>query len=223
MGDAGTLSVVIPVYNGAAFLATAVQNVEGQGDPNVEIIVVDDGSSDATAAEAESLGGRIRYLHQSNRGPSAARNAGLAVASGELVAFLDVDDRWRQGKTSLQRSLLERSGADATWGRTQVMMREHGDPPAFLPSGDPLHYPQLGAFLFRMAVFERVGTFDEDLRIGEDVDVLARAEDSGCVVERHPDVVLDWYRHESNMTNDARARVEFVRSIKRSLDRRRSS
>jgi glycosyltransferase involved in cell wall biosynthesis len=89
-----TVSVIIPFYNNAATLARAVESVIAQTMPAREIICVDDGSSDDWGAALVRFGERVRTLRQSNQGPSAARNAGLAIATGDLVAFLDADDYW---------------------------------------------------------------------------------------------------------------------------------
>ena len=96
------LSVIMPVYNGAEFLAEAVASIVAQAYQPLEIIVVDDGSTDETATIVQSLGGEIRYLYQFNQGPAAARNAGLALAQGDLIAFLDVDDLWPADKLAQQ-------------------------------------------------------------------------------------------------------------------------
>ena len=91
------ISVVMPVYNGEAFVARAVQSVLDQTSPRWEIVAVDDGSRDGTRAILERFAARdprIRVLHQENAGVSAARNAAMAAARGEYLAFLDADDWW---------------------------------------------------------------------------------------------------------------------------------
>src|ERR1700753_1936926 len=98
------VSVVIPTYNRAGLIATAIESVFAQTYPNLEIIVVDDGSVDGTAdvfrdldqASSSSWGKvpRIRYLYQKNMGQSCARNTGIAAAQGDWIAFLDSDDYW---------------------------------------------------------------------------------------------------------------------------------
>ena len=104
MADHPTVSVVIPVYNGAPFLASAVASVRAQSVAVAEIVVVDDGSTDATAEVAKGLG--VSYLCQANQGPGAARNRGVTVATGEWIAFLDADDVWVGEKLARQLEYL---------------------------------------------------------------------------------------------------------------------
>lgn len=100
-------SVVIPTYNYGRFLAHAVDSVLSQTLPAHEVIVVDDGSTDDTPAVAERYAGRITYLRRANAGVSAARNAGIAAATGDWVAFLDADDAWEPGFLAGVRSACE--------------------------------------------------------------------------------------------------------------------
>ncbi|HEY3188694.1 MAG TPA: glycosyltransferase family A protein, partial [Solirubrobacteraceae bacterium] len=87
------MSIIVPCHNGARFLADALDSALAQTHPAIEVIVVDDGSTDDTPAILARYAGRVRALRQQNRGPSAARNVALAVAPGDYVAFLDADDR----------------------------------------------------------------------------------------------------------------------------------
>jgi hypothetical protein len=96
------VSVIIPAFNAAGTIDDALSSVVGQTYPNVEVFVVDDGSADATADVAARWGTKVTVVRQSNRGPGAARNAGLARANGSLVAFLDADDVWLPGKLASQ-------------------------------------------------------------------------------------------------------------------------
>lgn len=106
-----SVSVVIPVFNGEAFVAEAIRSALEQTEPPLECIVVDDGSTDSTAETIREFGTAVRYEHQVNAGVSRARNRGVELARGDLVAFLDHDDAWLPQKLALQVSELQRSNA----------------------------------------------------------------------------------------------------------------
>jgi len=102
------VSVIIPAYNATAFLGETLDSVLAQTYPNLEIIVVDDGSTDDTPDLLGSYGDRIRVLRQANSGQATARNHGAREAHGELLAFLDSDDLWDPDKIARQVELLDR-------------------------------------------------------------------------------------------------------------------
>ncbi|MHB8974346.1 MAG: glycosyltransferase family 2 protein [Pirellulaceae bacterium] len=104
--NAPTVSVVIPCYNRACFIAEAIQSALRQTHPPLEVIVVDDGSTDQSADVAAAFGPPVRVISQINQGPSAARNRGIAEARGEWIAFLDSDDLWEPQKLSLQMDAI---------------------------------------------------------------------------------------------------------------------
>src|SRR5207248_406310 len=106
MNERPPISVVIATFNQAAYLGETLESVLRQSYPEVEIIVVDDGSTDATPAVAERYGGRIRYVRQENAERGAARNAGLRLAHGAFVAFLDSDDVWLPHKLEREAAVL---------------------------------------------------------------------------------------------------------------------
>src|SRR5215472_10802511 len=103
------VSVVIPVFNEAGVVRRAIGSVLTQELAPLEIIVVDDGSTDATPSVLGTFGDRIRVLRQANAGAAAARNTGAAAASGEYLAFLDADDEWHPAMLSRTAGLLERN------------------------------------------------------------------------------------------------------------------
>src|SRR5688572_14211285 len=97
-GPAPQVSVVIPAYNSARYIRASLQSIREQTCGDYEVIVVDDGSVDETRAAVLAVDGPVRYMYQSNAGPSAARNTGIRAATGELICFLDADDAWTPDK-----------------------------------------------------------------------------------------------------------------------------
>jgi len=210
------ISVVIPVLNAAGLLPDAIASVREQAIAS-EIVVVDDGSTDGTHEVAERLADVV--VAGPSRGVAAARNAGLSVARGSFVAFIDADDVWDSGKLQLQRQLLESSEAAVVLGHSVICGRHET---GWLEHPKPHLMLQLGAALIRREVFERVGSFDEALRYSEDVDWFLRVRDSDRPLQVHPDVVQYIRRHGANMTRRLDMRtLGFLEVLKRSLDRRR--
>ena len=105
--EPGLVSCVIPVYNGARYLAESIESVLAQEYRPLEVIVVDDGSTDGTGAVLDAFGDRIRSFRQENGGPSVARNRGMEMSRGEFIAFLDADDLWVPDKLRLQLDAME--------------------------------------------------------------------------------------------------------------------
>lgn len=101
------ISVIIPAYNSAAFITDAVRSILDQSQPVNEIVIVDDGSTDATQTVVESLSGPIIYIKQPNQGPSTARNTGIDAAKNDWIAFLDADDQWTPNKIERQLNVLQ--------------------------------------------------------------------------------------------------------------------
>jgi glycosyltransferase involved in cell wall biosynthesis len=215
------ISVIIPVYNGDRYLAEAIRSVLNQTLPPDEIIVVDDGSTDDTAALVRSMGAPIRYCRQSNHGPAAARNRGLELARGEILAFQDADDLWTAGRLAIQVGLLTRHPtAQAVIGRTQFFYEDTA-PAEFAAMADATVSPHwflgIHSGLYRRAAFEAVGPFDAALRYHEDIDWFRRARAAGLIILPHEDVVLLHRRHAGNMTNDRAAlRRELLYMLRRS-------
>ncbi len=220
------ISLVIPVHNGERFIAQAVRSAQRQTSPPVEIIIVDDGSTDGTSSVVKGLAG-VRYVHQARGGPAAARNHGVRLARGALLGFLDADDRWTEDKTAIQLALLEREPAtEIVIGFSQrvILPEWQGDEPVYRSVGEPVFYLHLGSALFRRPAFERVGYFDERLAIGEDVDWYLRAKELGVRIRFHPEVTQYYLKHDRNVTlQREETHRALVRAFKHSLDRRRES
>ena len=220
-----SISVVIPVLNGERFLREAIVSAFAQTYPPVEVIVVDDGSSDRSAAIAEELGALV--LRRGHRGVSAARNAGVAAAQGDLIALLDADDRWPLGRLAVQvERLRRRPELGFLIGRARIFLEPGVTRPQWLTDdlandGSSL---AMGTILARRDLFEQVGGFDESLDICEDLDWLARAHDANIPYEVLDDVVLEYRFHGANTGLPRRGDLEqgVLRTIRSSLQRKRA-
>lgn len=217
-----SISVILPVYNGAQYLTEALVSVQAQTLPPDEIIVVNDGSTDNSAAIAQSFA-NVRYHYQANAGPAAARNTGLSLARGELLAFLDADDLWPAAKLAVQSAALAAAPELAVvLGQVQFMQLEASH--QFAAMAGPRLGFNLGCALFRASAFERLGTFNAALRYSEDVEWFMRAREQSLPMRVLEEVTLLYRLHGENMVRDKTARDHgFLRELKRSLERRRQS
>lgn len=222
-----SVTVVIPCYNAERYLAEAIESVISQA-PDAELIVVDDGSTDASVAVASGFGARITVVRQQNAGASAARNCGLALANGSVVGFLDADDLLPAGSISSRLTVLEADErVDGVAGLTLQFLSPD------LPSSlrDRMVCPPApaagrlaGTMLLRRRVFDRVGLFDTRFRLGETIDWVARADAAGVRMAAIDDVVLHRRIHGANSVHKtAQLNAEYLRVLKASIDRRRGS
>jgi glycosyltransferase involved in cell wall biosynthesis len=211
-----TVSVVIPVYNGERFVADAIRSVLDQSARPLECVVVDDGSADSTRAVVESFGSAVRYEYQENSGVSRARNRGVELARGELVAFLDHDDVWLPGKLESQLEALHGSGAtmvlcgmavvdagDAVIGHKRL--HSSGDLLTGLLTFDGTESVSCSSSgLIERKTFEALGGFDPKLSTSADLDLLIRVLLTGSV--RYVSDELVRYRvHGTNMSRSVSA------------------
>lgn len=219
------VSVIIPSFNAASFLPQALASIERQNYQPLEVIVVDDGSTDETAALVRGLPTVSRYLYQENKGPSAARNLGLKSATGEFVAFLDADDEWPTGKLDLQLARFNTEPElDVVLGRIRYISLEGAEDIdiAFETEDRTLTHVHLGSGIYRRHVFDRVGLFDESLRYSEDVDWFMRAREEDISMVILGDVTLLYQLHAGNMTRQMSSeRSNLATVMRRSLERRR--
>jgi len=221
----GLASVIVPAYQAEAFLEEALESALRQDYEPVEVIVVDDGSTDRTAEIAE--GQDVQLLRRAHGGPAAARNHGLAAARGEFITILDADDVWPANRISNQVDCLAaHPGAGLVIGLTEF----------FLTPGEPVppHFPQyldgpvaghMPAILARRSVFEAIGGYDESLvPLGEDVDWFLRAKDAGVGIVKLDSVVLRYRIHARNTSRDNDAnRAVMLRLLRASVLRRQGA
>src|SRR4030066_2458897 len=194
------ISVIMPVYNGASYLPYALKSVDVQEYDNVEIIIIDDGSTDETAEISRSHP-RVRYHYQDNRGIAEAMNKGLQLARGQFITFLDADDWWSDNKLILQLELLKGSSAHIVTGYVQPLkFADASGNRTFIPIKEPYSLLNLGSALFCASIFKRIGHFDSDFNILGDWDWFLRAREAAVEILIHPEVVLFYFLHESNIT-----------------------
>jgi len=225
-------SVIIPVRDGQAHVADAIDSVLSQLADTDEIVVVDDASTDKTKSVVNArLDSRIRLVEGTGRGASSARNIGLAAAHGEFVAFLDHDDVWPPGRHAvLRRALIDHPDIDAAHGRQRIRVEAGAQDRAWMAAKDNRHLPFNIMFtaLFRRWILDKVGGFAEDLRLFEDIDCCARMTEAGMRVVACDVDSLIYRHHGGNSTRDravlADAAMEYLqRRIARTRDQRRRS
>jgi len=211
------ISVVIPVHDGARFIGEALACVHAQEYPELEVIVVDDGSTDDLDAALAEVAHPFRLVRQANQGAAAARNAGIAAAQHDWVAFLDVDDLWPPGVLRLlAQHLILHPDVPVVHGDIATLYpSEDGGPSdgggwVVGPSEDDVFPFIICAGLYRRDIFDRVGGFDASLRYGEDTEwfVRLRLRHPSVMI---PDVIVHRRRHPDNMTNDREAMARGTR------------
>jgi len=219
------ISVIVPVFNGEKFIHDAVKNIIDQNYPALEIIIVDDGSKDNTRAVVEILNKDIRYFYQDNQGPASARNRGIKDASGEFIAFLDVDDLWPENNLNvLVAYLLENPEVMVVRGYAQLMeISEQTGEYNFIGNPRESFSDYIGAALYRESVFRKAGLFDQYLTCGEDTEWFKKTLSLNILVKRIKEVTLHVRRHGGNMTlNESFVQKNKLHIFKKALDQVRT-
>ena len=207
-----SVGAIIPAHNAAAFVRDAIESVLAQSRPVVDCVVVDDGSTDGTAAAAEAFGPPVRLVRQENRGVSAARNRGAADADGALLAFLDADDRWLPDRLKLGVEALDRdTAAEAVVCATRVVDGQGQPLEVIVPDPAATVEDMLlcrasvvsasSNLLIRRRAFDEVGGFDERLSTSADWALTFRLLERGTLLSL-PQPLVEYRRHGSNMSAD---------------------
>lgn len=239
LADQALVSVIMPAYNAAPYIAEAIRSVLDQNYPDIELIVVDDGSQDGTPEIARGFGERVRLFERPNGGPAAARNFGFSVARGEFIAFLDADDLWLPGKLASQVAHLRAHpeigvvfGKFLRWygradGRFDAPPAPQDDSTggAIVSDQSGWIYTELLfdnivhiiTAVIRREVLDIVGGFDETLRTGEDYDFWLRV--SRRVRADKLNRTLAWYRmHPQSITRIPRSENNELRVLRKALE-----
>jgi len=235
MGRSPRVSVVIPLYNQKEFIGDAIQSVLGQSYKNIEIIVVNDGSTDNPVDVLSQYRNDIIEINQENRGLSGARNSGIRRAGGDYVQLLDADDLLTENKIERQLKYFRQGNSDLPYCRIQTLhnkkriISERPDPVIkdmfshyyllWKPYPTPIH-----SLLFPMDIFRKHGLFDEEMKANEDRYFLAKLAISGTGFVRQ-DFTGGFYReHPSSMNADPlfmmEAMIHFYKVINKDLGHR---
>ena len=226
-GDNPLVSVIIPVYNGERYLAKTIDSVLAQTYQFIEIIVIDDGSTDGSTKIAQSYEA-VRYIHQPNQGVPVARNTGIAAAKGEFIAFLDQDDTWDTNKLALQveylvknpelgyvigkqRLFLERGVEMPSWLREKLLQE---DQMGYLPS----------ALLVRASILRQTGGFDSAHQTASDVEWFFKAKDIGIPMAVIPEALVYRRIHSDNQSSQVKAlHSEYLKIVRLSVKRQKDT
>jgi glycosyltransferase involved in cell wall biosynthesis len=219
------VSVIIPVYNGEKYLAESIQSALAQEHAAIEILVVDNGSTDGTPNVARMFPA-IRYLHLQERGLAKALNHGVEQSRGRFFGFLDADDLWQPNKLTKQLEAFARNPAtDMVFGHIeQFISPELPDPIKARLSIRDKRLPGRvkSTLLIRQESFRKVGSFEESTNFADFIEWYMRAVEQGLQELMLPDTLTLRRIHGANYGfTDRDKRIEYVRVIKRGLDRRR--
>ena len=226
--DKPLISCVVPAFNSERFVAEAVESILAQNYRPIEVLVVDDGSSDATAEIVRGFGDPVLLVQQETAGPAATRNRGIRAARGDFLAFLDADDLWHPEKLERQMALLqERPELDFCLAHVQMFwpdeMAEERERLARHPRSEPVPGFATTTLLARRVAFEKLGDFGTGLWFTDATDWFIRAREEGLQMEVLPETLVFHRMHPTNLTRrrEEESREEFLSMLKRSLDRRR--
>ncbi|HUN21894.1 MAG TPA: glycosyltransferase family A protein [Anaerolineales bacterium] len=195
------ISVIIPAFNAEAYLAQALESVLAQNYPNLEILVVNDASTDNTATVVEQYAKSVCYVENSkNLGIAKTRNLGLSMASGDYIAWLDADDAWTRSHLAvLLPWLMAYPHLQVVQGLLQRQLLNPYDA-SYNDFGKPYANVNLGAMLCRRSVFEQFGEFDAQFAVSEDTEFWMRLRAYSVEMRVVPHTVLLYRLHLQNTT-----------------------
>ncbi len=219
------ISIIIPVYNGERFLNESIDSILNQQYKDIEIIIVDDGSTDNSAEIAKSHE-KVRYIYQTNQGPSVARNTGIKVSSGNFISFIDCDDIWYPKKLITQfEYLMNHPDVGFVFANRKMILEENiPKPPWYKEHLFENSCPVLcaSALLARKYVFDIVGGYNPDFRFGENAEWLTRAKDHRIKMFVLPETLIKQRLHDKNQTYHLnQMRSSILKALKGSIDRQR--
>ena len=212
------ISVVIPFYNPGDFLTESVASVFAQTYPEIQLILVDDGSTDHSPELAKAFGTRVELVSIPQSGIGAALNAGLACCRGQFFCWLDADDLWLPNKVQEQIEFLSSSPEFDGVFVTVEQFRQDGGPP---PANGTVNR---GSLMICSESFHRVGRWQEGLKVGEFLDWYARARELGLKFGSLPQALYRRRIHGNNtVTREHASKQDYIKVLKAALDRRRQT
>ncbi len=221
------VSVLMTVYNNGPYVAEAIESALGQTHGAVEVVVVDDGSDDESWAEVQRFP-QVKAVRQERGGIGAARNAAVALATGEFFTFLDADDRFPPDKLDKQlAAFAEDPELQVVYGYVREFVSPDISPEdaaRIRPAVDYNESHLSGVMLIRRSAFEQVGPWTVGLKVGTGVDWYARSQEKNLRTLLLPDVLLERRLHLSNNgLRQADNRIQYASILKAALDRRRAA
>lgn len=228
MNDNPLVSVIMTVYNGEPYLAESIDSILGQTYAPLELIVVDDCSTDNTRATLQTYGERIIVVPRTvNGGIAAGRNSGIRVARGTFIALADADDIWKPHKLARQ---MEHFDQHPELDIVHCTLMNFVSPE--LPESahatkhfleGPIANRVSGTFVGRAASMQKVGAFNEAYRVGEFIDWMARAEDASLAYGMVQELLYLRRIHQTNSTLDRAAHTDYLKIVKAAIDRKRAT
>ncbi len=224
------VSIIIPCYNAEKWIGECIDSALSQTYSPIEVIVVDDGSTDASLSIIEKYGNKIRWASYANEGPSAARNRGMQISKGNYIQFIDADDYISPMKVKNQLEFLKLSGKDIVYGdwchqvydddntikSSSYMTNQSADDMTYyVISNNTIHS---GSCLYKREVIERISGFDESLRIAEDYDFFVRLAFSGAKFS-YMEGCNYFYRIYNSITASHGQGIKYPNSVKFLWDR----
>jgi glycosyltransferase involved in cell wall biosynthesis len=226
MNNNPLVSVIIPVYNGDRYLKESIESVLAQDYQPLEIIIIDDGSTDNSANIAKSFGEKITYYYQENTGHGGAINYGVELAKGDYLAFLDADDLWEKNKLNPQmKVMLNEPEIDIVSGMVQQFFSpelEQESRAKIYCEPELMKGYVIGTMMIKKNIFRQIGKLNENYKFGSFIDWFINASDSKLNIKFLPELVLKRRLHKTNSTIvSPQNRSDYTKIIKKVLDRRR--
>lgn len=227
MPNKESISVIIPVYNAEEYVGEAIESVLNQTVEPLEILVINDGSTDGSAEKVKEYAPDVKLISQKNKGIGGARNTGIKKAKGELFAFLDSDDLWPEDHLKNLISVLENNeDISIVSGHVKQFLNDESEElSSRIPEGQEVMPGYVaGASIIKKQVFNEVGLFDESLTLAEYVDWFSRAKDAGFKYKLIEDIVLKRRIHTSNIGVQKRDKLnDYTKVLMASIKRKRES